>query len=567
LYQRLRKLRGSSTIFAMLFVLATLSGQVEAAPGDVHHNQEQREAARRAEEQNRQRMQEEMVRSEKKGSGLEKITLPEEETSFFIREIQLQGDGAEKFAWAQTYLRQYENQNIGMQGISLLAQELNEAVLEKGYVTTRIYIQEQDVSSGTLVFTIMAGRLGEIRFAEENTSGTWKNAFPMGSGSILNIRDIEQGLEQMRKVPSQDVNIDIQPTKEPGKSDLVLTVTRKKPWRLISSFDDSGSEGTGKNQWTNTIAWDNISGLNDMINVSYNEDAMRNDKDKGTRSKSLQYSIPWGKASFSFNYSKNSYRQNVGIALLPAEYSGESEYGQLTTSYLLHRNQKSKTQLEFDIIKKTRKTYIEGSEIEVQRQNTTALRLGLTRRQYLGNIVVDGAVRYQRGTRILGAAVGPTDDITGSPSTRYHMFSANLNVDIPIHHNSQSLGLYSFSARGQYTHDPIYGSEYFGIGGRYTVRGFDGEQTLSAEKGLLIRQELAVPIFKKHQLYAGLDYGRVSGSATEYLLGKELAGSALGLRGGISHLQYDVFVGWPVYKPKGFDTPKQTFGFQVTTQF
>lgn len=70
------------------------------------------------------------------------------------------------------------------------------------------------------------------------------------------------------------------------------------------------------------------------------------------------------------------------------------------------------------------------------------------------------------------------------------------------------------------------------IAGRYTVRGFDGEALLSGERGLLWRNEIAWNVFSLgHELYLALDYGRVEGPGTRNLVGRQLAGSALGVRG------------------------------------
>ena len=75
------------------------------------------------------------------------------------------------------------------------------------------------------------------------------------------------------------------------------------------------------------------------------------------------------------------------------------------------------------------------------------------------------------------------------------------------------------------------------------------------------------PLTPAHQLYTAVDYGKVRGPATEYLSGTELVGGAVGFRGKVSTLQYDVSVGWPFKKPTGFTTIKQVYGFQLVTQF
>lgn len=143
---------------------------------------------------------------------------------------------------------------------------------DKGYVTTRVLVPEQDLSSGTLKLALLPGVIGELRFAEPDLWGTRKSAFPARPGDLLNLRDLEQGLEQMKRVPSQDVDMQIVPTKAPGVSGVVIAVKRGKPWTVVASVDNSGTRSTGKWQGNLSVSLDNPLGLNDLFNVGYNQD-------------------------------------------------------------------------------------------------------------------------------------------------------------------------------------------------------------------------------------------------------------------------------------------------------
>lgn len=61
-----------------------------------------------------------------------------------------------------------------------------------------------------------SARAGELRFAEPDLWGTWRTAFPTRSGELLNLRDLEQGLEPMKRVSRQDVDMQVVPTATPG---------------------------------------------------------------------------------------------------------------------------------------------------------------------------------------------------------------------------------------------------------------------------------------------------------------------------------------------------------------
>ena len=55
------------------------------------------------------------------------------------------------------------------------------------------------------------GRLHKIIYGKDSAVILWKNAFPIKEGDILNIRRLEQGLEQMKRVSSLDVSMKLLP--------------------------------------------------------------------------------------------------------------------------------------------------------------------------------------------------------------------------------------------------------------------------------------------------------------------------------------------------------------------
>jgi hemolysin activation/secretion protein len=97
---------------------------------------------------------------------------------------------------------------------------------------------------------VIAGKVDQIQFAEGTSKRAHQfNALPVKSGDILNIRDLEQGLENLKRVPTVEADFKIHPSaqrNEPGYSDLKLAWQQSKPYRILLGIDDAGSESTGK---------------------------------------------------------------------------------------------------------------------------------------------------------------------------------------------------------------------------------------------------------------------------------------------------------------------------------
>ena len=87
----------------------------------------------------------------------------------------------------------------------------------------------------------------------------------------------------------------------------------------------------------------------------------------------------------------------------------------------------------------------------------------------------------------------------------------------------------------QHAKTAIVPSDYFTIGNRYAVRGFDGQMTLASEDGWSLRNDLSLNLGDLgQQLYVGLDVGRVGGQSAQFLSGRTLVGSVAGLRGRVA---------------------------------
>lgn len=110
--------------------------------------------------------------------------------------------------------------------------------------------------------------------------------------------------------------------------------------------------------------------------------------------------------------------------------------------------------------------------------------------------------------------------------------------------------------------------DQFAIGNRWTVRGFDGERTLNADRGWFVRNDIAwaTPV-PAQELYLGVDYGEVGGNGTQYLVGNHLAGGAIGIRGSAFKTGYDLFAAVPFSKPDGFKTDPVSLGFNLNWQY
>lgn len=491
---------------------------------------------------------------------------PVSSVSFYVKQVVLDNP-SEELSFLDDIASRDTGHNMTAGDVERLVSRMNRKLMDKGYITSRVMVPEQNLSGGVLRLSIFPGRLGHVRYAEGSERLPWRNAVPLREGDLLNIRLLEQGLEQMKRLQSLDVSMKLLPGAE-QETDVELSIRRRKQvWGLIS-LDDSGMKETGKYQWTGTLGIDRPTNSNDILVLSAGLDGSRDGYDRSTRDLGLYYSIPFGKDTFTIRHNRYHYHQTV--TSIPYEFNseGKTRITRFTFDHEISRSATEKRDWDITVAKRDSHYYINHMEIPVQAMDTTSLEVGLSDRIYLGNSTLYLRLAHRQGMGWLGAQKeSPYSD---GPKTRYKMWLVDMDYKKPFTLGRRPAS-WTASFHGQWNTagNRLYGVDMVSIGNRYTVWGFDGEYTLMGESGWYLRNELSSAISRFHsEAYVGLDVGAVYGPSTDMLVGRTLSGMALGLRGTFSSgLSYDGFISRSIYLPEGYHTRRWVPGFTVSWRF
>ena len=490
--------------------------------------------------------------------------------SFYIKQIQLDGVPKE-LSFLNKIARKHEQKHVTVSDITNIRNAFQRKLLDKGFVTSQVYIPEQNLNAGTLQFMVMPGRVEDIRYSTSSAHGPWRTAFSVRPGDILNIRDVEQGLEQMKRVSSQSVTMQLLPGTSVGTSIIELTIKQDKPVHGSISIDNSGLESTGVYQGSFTSSFDQVFRANDTFTMSLSGDLSGSGSIKGTRAASLNYVIPHGKDTFSLSFSKSKYHQTIQSNPYDFTYSGKSTTMKAKWNHVWSRTQREKRAFDISISTRHNHRFINDMEIPVQALRTTSMEFGISNRKYIGNATLYSRLGFQWGIGALGAQPEHKASVAmGGPTSRYHMWLVDVDYRKPfiMGHRPAS---FTSSFHGQWVQGGkrLYSVDTINIGNRYSIYGFDGEYTLMGDSGWYVRNEVSSVIPRLNtEVYLGLDVGAVYGKSTEALVGKTIAGTALGVRGNYaSGLLFDAFVSTPLYKPQGYHTKKFYSGFTIGYRF
>ena len=492
--------------------------------------------------------------------------LPPEERCFTVRELRLQGQDWERFTWVADAALPYLGRCLGVQGLARVAGHLDEQLVERGFVTTRVSLPSQNLHSGVLQIQIHVGRIADIRLVDvgpagpQPSTGTWSNAFPVSQGDILNIRDIEQGVEQMKRLPSQSVTTQLEPGPRPDTSVLVIQ-RQSAQWRDRLrgglTLDNSGGAALGRLQLSANLVLDNPLGLNDVASASASTNAQSPSGHHRSQSLGLNYSIPWGYNTVSLSASHSRFAQFVQGTTVRFLSSGNSQTAEARLQRTIWRSSSARLGVYGALSLRRAESFLDDVEVLVQRRRTSTAEAGINYKQLLQN----GSLEFDLGQR-RGLSWNAQQDLTtaaaGGPTLRPRMWQAAASYTQGVALGGRRLQ-YNGNLRAQRTRHMTLSIDQIAIGGRGSVRGFDGDAVLLAENGWIWRNEMATPVslgdtMRHGALFVALDMGRVWGPSDINLVGHKLAGAGVGLRGAISNVQFQLTLAAPLRRPEGFRT-------------
>lgn len=384
----------------------------------------------------------------------------------------------------------YIGKCLSLEDINALIRDITNAYVEKGHVAARALLPEQDLSTGELHISVIEGFvegviLNDGKGLQQNQLLT---AFTGLSGKPLNLRDLEQGLDQMNRLSSNDARMKLEPGKAPGASIVHIENTPKKRWRANAGLDNSGQDSTGRDLYTLSFEKDDLVGLNDQFSLYRSADARAiGGGSPRSESMSAYMSIPYGYWTLYGSLSSYTYTSTLQGQTSDYTSSGETTTTSLGLDRVVHRDASSKTIVGVSFTKREVRNAIEQEKLKLSSYDlaTSTMRLQHSRR--FGQVVASLGGEYDHGFAALGAEQNPYD-LSGVPDTEYDKYVGTASVSVPIPPFDQSLSLRS-SVFAQWSPNTLYGAEQVSVGGMYSVRGFHDE-SVSANMGGYSRNEL-----------------------------------------------------------------------------
>ncbi|MDR2341550.1 MAG: ShlB/FhaC/HecB family hemolysin secretion/activation protein [Campylobacteraceae bacterium] len=483
----------------------------------------------------------------------EPIKPSEDERCFDIRNITLPGVTLLSKSNIDKVTSKYLNKCNSLSDLKNLTSEINALYIDKGYITSQVYLSSQNIAKGDLSFQAIEGKVGSITPQEAYVTGV----FIGQKEEHLNIRDIENAIENINRLPSNHATMKLSPSEKVGYTDIIVENTPSKRFGGSFGMDNYGSKKTGKTQMNSRLNIDNIAGINDQLNIFFNF-SDKYAKDESSEGNGYDYSFPVGKTTLSFSQRNNRFGQKVKTGSSVFLSQGATKTYTFDAQYKFYHDQKNRINMGASISNYRTKNYFADAYLESSSYRLSKLTLSADYMYRIPGFYTFINFAYVRGIDLF---------------KNYH--STDLDDEYSIYNISLSVMKdfypfrYSLNAYAQFTEDSLFGSDKMSIGGPYSVRGFVKEG-LSGNEGYYIRNELSYninyDIFNgiNNNYFIALDGGAIKSDESSF--GGKLLSYSFGARLQTNNLEVSIHYAIPAYK-KDVSESGKFFGISFKAKF
>ncbi|WP_150747348.1 ShlB/FhaC/HecB family hemolysin secretion/activation protein [Pseudomonas fluorescens] len=380
---------------------------------------------------------------------------------------------------------------MGENQINQVLASITELYVQAGYIASRPYLGTTPEAGQSLDILVDEGYVESIELADQSLPVALGGAFPGMLGKALNLRDLEQGLDQLNRLRSVDLSADIAPGSQPGASRIILRSRSRDQsrWALNLGLDNLGGASTGRDRNTLSLGLDSPLQINDVFNLSFGDTV--NQGDRYSRSASLYYAIPYGYWTWSVFASHGEYRAPFKLSSLTFHSTGTTDQLSLRADRVLWRGQGHQLSANLQLAHKEVDSYLERSRLAIQSPTLTVAEAGLNL-FWLDSAVWNLDLNYAQGLRWFGADDDAERRFDRQPKAQFRKYRASLGQ-----WRNGRLGQQAWQWQSQlnvqYSPDPLPAIEQLLATDDSAVRGYR-INSASGASGAIWRNTLRLPL-------------------------------------------------------------------------
>lgn len=467
----------TAPLHTIALLLCLLGGYVYGEPQDGLASRNNNPAENYLKQQRAQEKLKQIERKQSNYSTQPKAAIPQDEQCFAVEHIDVTGSKLISESELEDIVGAYRKRCLGKNGINQLMQTLTARYVSQGYITSRVYIPAQDLRSGTLKLVVVEGEVESVSINNNSSADRRKLwwAMPLRWGDHLSLNDIEQGLDQLNRVPSASATMKLWPGQTTGASHIQILHKTDDEYRGHIAIDNATQYGRLMKNMRLSASADNLIGINDSSTVTLITS-------KNSNALSFNTSFPFRRWRFDASH---SYSEYLTVLPGPSDLFGRSYTTTLQAQYLVVRRGPRQLNAQMSLARRRSERALLGVDLSPQQLIPLRGALNYTQNAPWGYLTAE--LGWVRGLSILNATQDPDNLPKGAPQAQFDKVDANVTVVLPL---SASLSWQSIIA-GQYSKDGLYSSEQINLGGSDSVHGVPSA-IISGDQGFYWRNTLNI---------------------------------------------------------------------------
>ncbi len=452
-------------------------------------------------------------------------------------------------------LTDFEQRELSAQDLENLMRRLTNWYIERGYVASRAYLPQQDLSTGILKVRVVEGRVEKIELTKKARIGL-KNAFPGIEGEVLNLRDLEQGLDQLNRLSSRQAKMTMEPGETLGGTVVKIESERTKWFPFSIGVDNGGLKSTGNWVVRTQGQVEQLLGINDQLALSYSFDPTLRDDDHFSQAASAQISIPYGYWMFQGGLNYSDYTNEIQRQFMTTG-SSRGIYGGLTK--MLYRDQKIKWQTGVQVSYQDSANEIDDIRLITGSRKLASVKWSSDFTYLAKSWQASAALGIEQGMDWFGARSDDERRSSTEPYAEGQIYTLDLSGQWALPFRLPGAPYFwSSSLRVQYAPQSLFSSQQTSLGGGSTIRGFREESILSDCAyywrndwicGGFDIDRFTLGTFSKLSPYVFTDVGQAFGPAVDASEDGVISGTGIGLRLMGRNVNVDTYLAVPLSAP------------------
>lgn len=412
---------------------------------------------------------------------------------------------------------------IGREIVEAIVKEIQTAVRgyyrERGFPLVDPVFPPQTVANGVLQVLVIESKLGKVTFEGTNkwtTTPFIRRSLGVAEGEPVNEMKLLQDVQWLNRNRFRSVDVFYRPGDLQFETDLVVRTADRFPFGPLFSYDNTGNSLTGEDRFSVGFEWGKAFGLHDHI-LSYRYSADLEMDLLQAHSVNYTMLLPW-RHTLSF---AGAYADVQGdIPNSPITQEGQSYLASVRYGVQLPQVRDYRHELTAGLEFKHFDNNLQFNFVSVLEEATEVAHASVG---YTG-LLADSWGSTFAGTEFVYSPGGLTERNDDTAFSKSYPFAESEYLYGRFNLERLTRLAYGFTWRAsgmyQWADGNLVPSEQLGLGGAFTVRGFD-ERVTSGSEGYLLSTELRTPPISpgrwldktandELQFLGFIDYGEIS---------------------------------------------------------